>query len=112
MRGDALAGDSGFGQTTARRLNILAALQDQSEPPEPYIIPDDVLTAATGVAASTLASGQSDSGAGGAISEAFTDEQIHWYGTRKWSQNTAIASSAIRKDTRRVFPACSRRGTR
>ena len=80
QRGDALPTGSGFEQTSARRLNFYAALQNQESPPEAYLIPDSVLTVATGVAVSTLVSGQASSGSAGPIAQAFTDEQIYWYG--------------------------------
>ena len=80
QRGDALPTGSGFDQTSARRLNFYAALQNQESPPEAYLIPDSDLTAAAGVALSTLVSGQASSGSTGPIAEAFADEQIYWYG--------------------------------
>jgi subtilisin len=79
-RGDSLPTGSGFAQTIARRLNFYAALQDQQAPPEAYLIPDRELTDAAGVASSTLVSGQASSGSTGPIAEAFSDEQIYWYG--------------------------------
>ncbi len=80
QRGDALPTGSGFQQTSARRLNFYAALQNQDAPPEAYFIPDRVLTAATGVASFTLVSGQVSTGSTGPIAEAFSDEHIYWYG--------------------------------
>ncbi|MCZ6654739.1 MAG: S8 family serine peptidase [Planctomycetota bacterium] len=79
-RGDALPTGSGFDQTSARRLNFYAALLNQEAPPEAYLIPDSDLTAAAGVALSTLVSSQASSGSTGPIAEAFADEQIYWYG--------------------------------
>lgn len=80
LRGDAVDAGSGFAQTSARQLNFLAALQNSASPIEPYLIPDQDLTAAVGLTASTLVSNQGSTGAAGTIAEAFTDELIYFYG--------------------------------
>jgi hypothetical protein len=77
--GDTLPGVHALPAGT-RRLNVAAALIDESAPFEPYIIRDAELVAATGVDRDTLITNQAGATAEQPVSEAFGNEHLHLYG--------------------------------
>lgn len=79
-RGDELTTGNGFAESGATKLNLFAALQDQDQPAEPFIIADSDLVDATGVEAETLVSANVGRSSSAVTPEAFTEEDVHWYG--------------------------------
>ncbi len=79
-RGDTLASGGGSGSFSAKRLNFVSLLLDEDHPPEPFIISDQDLVAATGVSRHTLVSNQAGHSSTGYTAEAFSNETIYWYG--------------------------------
>ncbi len=78
QRGDALPGTR-FG-SQARRLNIHAAVANTDIPIEPYLIRDELLVIATGVASGSLTAGQATQSSGPRVAEVFSEETLYWYG--------------------------------
>lgn len=80
LRGDSLPFSNGFGSASVRRLNFLSVVTNETHAPEPYLIRDHALVEATGVAVDTLVAGQTGQSENAATAEAFSGENVYWYG--------------------------------
>ncbi|MCG3137263.1 MAG: hypothetical protein HJJLKODD_01106 [Phycisphaerae bacterium] len=79
-RADDLASGSGFGSGVTKRLNLTAAVLDDTASIEPYILPDQQLVTVTSVNQLSLVSNAVAGNATAVTPIAQSEQTIYWYG--------------------------------